>query len=248
MFDISRAAVTKRCATTWAAACIGDRVDTDHPLIQAAAANRGVALPKPARAPTKVEKAPAAAATEPTEGSKAFKSRGPKPTRLRHEEPPELPPQPEEAGSLDDLDGLALQAKPLVDRFGSSRAARDWVIFQKDLQTTIGKSLDNAQTRGQVISREFVRSHLIGLIDGMTSRLLADTPKTLCRQLYALARSGAPVEEAEKMTRQLLGKQIGSVKTQVEKSVLQGGDTSKRGRSEVVRGADRLDHERADPA
>jgi hypothetical protein len=161
---------------------------------------------------------------------------------------PEAPSQPDNAGALEDLDELALMAKPLVDRFGSSRGARDWVIFQKDLQTTIGKALDNAQARGQVISREFVRSHLIGLIDGMTSRLLADTPKTLCRQLYALARSGAPVEEAEKMTRQLLGKQIGSVKTQVEKSVLHGGDSSNRGRAEVVRGADRLDHERADPA
>src|SRR4051812_7847965 len=85
-FDISRAAVTKRCAKSWAPACVGDRIDTDHPLIQAAAAERGVKLPKPDRAPTKAAKRAPAAPVAPTEPAKAFKSRGPKPTRPPAEE------------------------------------------------------------------------------------------------------------------------------------------------------------------
>lgn len=245
MLGISRAAVTQNCAKRWAPACVGDRIDTDHALIQEAAADRGVKLPKPDRAPTKVAKEPPAAHAEPTTPAKEFKSRGPKPTRQRPEEEQELPEQPSNAGSIDDLELLARQA--LEARFGSGRGARDWVTFHRDTHTTIGKALANAQARGLVISREFVRAQVIGLIDGMTSRLLADTPKTLCRQLYALARGGSPVEEAEKMTRQLLGKQIGSVKTQVEKAILHG-DRGNRGGPEMVRGADRLDHERTDPA
>lgn len=243
MLGISRAAVTKRCAKSWAEACTGDRVDTDHPAIQEAGAARGAKLPKPARAPTKVVKAVASAPAEPTAPVKKFKSRGPKPTR---EQPEDLPDQPEDEGSLEDLADLGLLVQPLLDRFKSAAAAREWAKFQSILETTAGRKLANAQARGEVIPREFVRSNVIGLIDGVTSRLLSDTPKTLCRQLYSLARSGAPVEDAEKMIRQLLGKQLAGLKARAEKALLHGIDSGNRGRPSLARGADRVDHDRAD--
>lgn len=246
MLGISKPAVTKHCTNGWAAACEGNRVDTDHPAIQEWAAKHGVNLPRPDRVATKAAKAPPAPPPEPTDVPKPVKTRGPKPTRQRPEEET-LPEQPDDEGSLDDLFDLNQLVRPLLERFKSAPAAREWAKFQSILATTEGRKLANAQTRGLVISREFVRAQVIGLIDGMTSRLLADVPKTLCRQLYALARSGAPVEEAEKTTRALLGKQIGSVKTQAEKAILHG-DRGNRGGSGVARGADRVDHDRTDPS
>ena len=240
MLGVSRAAVTKRCASSWSVACDGDRIDATHAVILEAFAARGIAPPAsavPARAPTEQAKPAAALPPAPTVVAKTFKSRGPKPTRdIPDDDAPELP-QPANAGTLEDLDTLGRLAQPLIDRFGSARAARDWVIFQKDRETTIGRRLANAQLRSEVIPRDFVRTHVIGLIDGVNHRLLSDIPKTLCRQLYSLARSGAPVEDAEKMIRQLLGKQLSGLKRLTEKALLHGIDRGNDERPDLARGA-----------
>lgn len=245
MLGVSRAAVTKRCAKSWAEACEGDRVDTDHAAIQEAAARRGVKLPKPDRSPTKVAKKTTSAPAEPTAAPKPFKSRGPKPTRVLPADLDPLPDQPDNEGSIEDLDDLGRLTQPLLDRFKSAPAAREWAKFENIRETTLGRKLANAQARGAVFPREWVRVHLIGLVDGMTNRLIADTPKTLCRQMYAMARAGTPVEEAELMTRKLLSKQLAGVKSKIEKLVRNGIDRDNGGRSDLLRGNDRVDHDGA---
>lgn len=218
LLSVSRAAITKRCQGTWAAACRGDRVSLDHPLIAAALAAKGVAAPATDRAPTKPAKPTARRGGAPTAKPAPVEKRSAKPTKGRREAVP-LPPQPTGAGSPEDLEQLAEVIRPLVARFGTERGFRDWLLGLKDIEVIDGKRLDNARERGAVYPRDFVRTHVLGLINGGNLRLLGDMPKTLCRELYALARTGRPLEEAERLTRKLIGKQLQNVRAGVDKAI-----------------------------
>jgi hypothetical protein len=193
-------------------------VNLDHPLIAAALAAKGIPAPITDHASTKPPKPQARRAPAPTAETAPAQDRPVKPTKARRETAP-LPPQPPGAGSPEDLEQLAEAIRPLVARFGTERGFRDWLLGLKDIEVIDGKRLDNARERGAVYPRDFVRTHILGLINGGNLRLLGDMPKTLCRELYALARTGRPLEEAERLTRKLIGKQLQNVRSGVDKAI-----------------------------
>lgn len=215
---VSRVAITKQCAKGLASACDGDRVDLDHAAVQTFLAAHGAKSPSPARAPTKTPKRAAWVPDEPTETRQAGSKRTRKPTGRRREAEP-IPAQPDDAGTPEDLERLAETLRPLLERFGTERGFRDWLLGLKDIEAIREKRLGNEETEGLLIPRDFVKTHIFGAIEGTNRRLLSDTPKTLCREIYALAKTGRPLEEAERMARALLGKQLDSVKTKVAKGL-----------------------------
>lgn len=215
---VSRPALTKQCQKALAPACDGDRVDLDHPAVQSFLAKHGAKSPVPARGPTKVTKRDVWVPDEQTETRETAPKRRAKPTARRRENEP-LPPQPENAGTAEDLEHLAEVLRPLLDRFGTERGFRDWLLGLKDIEAIREKRLGNEETEGLLIPRDFVKTHIFGAIEGTNRRLLSDTPKTLCREIYALAKTGRPLEEAEGMARRLLGKQLESVKSKVSKAL-----------------------------
>ncbi len=222
---VSRPALTKQCHKRLADACQGDRVDLDHPAVQAFLAAHGVEDKPTDRAPTKAQIRPLPAPADPTPKPGRSQKRSRKPTRAELEGEP-IPPQPEGAGSPEDLDELMEALRPLVLRFGTARVFRDWLLSLKTTEDIDAKRLDTAIKRGAVYPRAFVHTHILGLINGFNLRLLGDTPKTLCREIYALAKTGRPLEEAERISRKLLGKQLESVKSRTEKAIQNAGLTS----------------------
>lgn len=212
---VSRVAVTKQCAKALAGACAGDRIDLDHHSVQIFLKAHGVASDA---APTKAAKRPRIAPVAPTPSPDPTRKRRAKPTKVGRE-PDALPPQPDNAGTTEDLERITEMIQPVIDRFGTVRALRDLLIALKDLEIIREKRLGNEESEGSLIPRDFVKTHIFGAIEGTNRRLLSDMPKTLCRQLYTLAKTGRPLEEAESMTRLLLGKQLEVVKSQVAKSL-----------------------------
>lgn len=64
----------------------------------------------------------------------------------------------------------------------------------------------NAEKRGQLISREMVRTHVIGLIDSTHKLLLTDVPRKLGNTLPHLVRTGTSVPDLERMIRDEISK------------------------------------------
>lgn len=240
LFGVSRAAVTKRCQGTWAAACDRDRVDLDHPLIRAAALKKGIEIGEPAHAPTTSRKKPVPRTPAATVDAEMPPIDVATPTKRRREpEPkPELPAQPENAGTDEDLETLARILRPLVARYGTGRGFRDWLISLKDIETISAKRLDTALKRDLYVPREGMEMHVLGLIKGANHRLLTDTPRTLCRELYSLANSGAPIEEAETATRKIIGKQLESLRDKTSAAIRNGSNRIHGERSEVASESD----------
>ena len=125
---------------------------------------------------------------------------------------------------VDDVAEIAdLTLREIGRRFGTKTAFRDWLLALKQIEDIREKRLRNEQSEGSLIPREPVRAYVFGAIDAANRRLLSDAPKTIARRVYAFAKSGVPIEQAEETVREIIGSQLRSVKTQAAK-VLRGGE------------------------
>jgi hypothetical protein len=214
---VSKAAVTKQCAKGLAPAAVGDRVDLDHAACRAWLAARGVKIPKADRAPTRPKKPASVPPPAPTKPADNRKSRSSKPTAPGPDD--ELPELEFGVGSPEDLEAIAETIRPLLERFGTERAFRDWLLALKEIETIREKRLSNEEAEGLLIYRELVRTHVYGRIEACHRRLLGDVPKTLTRRVYALAKNGTPIEEAEAVVRELVGSQLDPMKVAVDRTL-----------------------------
>lgn len=218
---VSRVAITKATRSKLAGAVNGDRVDLDHPAVIAYLKARGVdggAAALTARAPTKSKKPAKKAPRARTPSSKRGRKRAAKPTARRPKmavAPPPVPPAqalPPPVSAEEPLDEAAKALDLLVTKWGTARGFRDYLLSRKTIADIREKELKINEAEGRVVSRALVMTHVTGIIEGAFRQLLTDTPKTLVRTAYAMARSGTPVEEAEAKARELISAQLGPLK------------------------------------
>lgn len=204
---VSAPAVTKACRRLLAPALVADRLDIDHPAFGAYLAARGRTTPEPDATPTDAPKTPTPESSPPMASAKRRREREPEPTA----------PPPKATG--EELDAYASVLRPIIARFGTRRNFRDWLLSLKDIEVIREKTLANEETEGRLISRELVRTHVIGAIEAGNRRLLNDSPKTIARRLYAAAKSGVAVEEAEQTVREIIGSHLEPVKRAAAKQL-----------------------------
>lgn len=191
---VSGAAITKACKTKLADACLpGGRIDLDHPAVQAYLGSAvAIDAPTPPEQPSK---------TKPE--LRAARARQP-----RREQPTPAAP----SAGADEKPLEELTVREVAERFGTTQAFKDYLDALKKVVDIREKDLKNDETEGRLIERELVKTHVFGAIEAANRRLLTDAPKTVSRRIYALAKSGATLEEAEKTVREILSSTIAPVK------------------------------------
>lgn len=226
---VSRMAITKACRGPLAGAVIGRRVDLDHESVRAYLKGRGIDLP-PDRAPTKkgrskgqtAKKAPPRRPRSDDDHAPpkrtSAKVRGARvaprssATAPKEEAAPPRPRGPSDA-TEEDIERYAhLPLSDLQELFGTATAFNDWLAALKLIEEVREKNLKNDATEGRLIERELVATHVFGAIEASHRRLLGDSSKTIARRVYGLAKSGAGVEEAETLVRELISAQLRRVK------------------------------------
>jgi hypothetical protein len=200
---VSRAAVTLAAKGPLKPACLeGGRVDAGHPAAIAwhAKGRRNAVAARATTAPRKkARRAPAA----PTARAATDSKPPPAPTTVR-------PPRLNAAGFSDELADFTLSQ--IVDRWGSVRAYADATEANGKRERAHALRLKNDALEGKSISRDLVRQHVFGSIDAANRRLLGDSAKTIARRVYALAKGGAAMEEAERTVTELISSQLKRVK------------------------------------
>lgn len=210
---VSGAAVTKACKGQLAAACEGKRVDIDHEAVRRYLEGKGAAPPS-------AEPASPSDAGDHGFGPEAPPSSPVRSKAQRRRPAPETsePPAARFVTSIDQLDQSDidrmedLTLREITDRFGTVTAFKDWLDARKKLSDIREKDLKNEEAEGQLIARDLVEHHVFGAIENANRQLLADAPKTIARRLYAMARSGATMEEAERVVRDIISSQLRPVK------------------------------------
>lgn len=184
---VTKAAVTKLARGRLKDALDGDKIDLGHP-----------------------------------EAQKYLKTKGVDPTAIGQIEP-EDPPHHKLPGFEDegDSESMGLLGKLTLDeigeRFGGLKAFDVWQKRAKVKEEIREKRLKNEETEGSVISRDFVRTHLFGLLEELSRRLLSDASRTIARRLYSAAQSGVSIEEAEQTVRSILEQNLQRARDQAKR-------------------------------
>lgn len=242
LVGVSKPAITQHCdSAKLRAACHGTRVDLDHPLVAAYFAARGKELPpalpetpkpKSARradvAPPSPQKPRPPALPAPPAEPKRGRGRPRAPTS---EDPDEdvghmRPPPGVVEGSSEDLKDLTELLLPLVERFGTDTRFADWLSSLKDIELIREKRLKNGETEGGLISRELVKTFVFGAIEAANKRLLGDAAKTIASKVYNSTRAKGTLEEAQRLVRDEISKQLKPLKTTAARHLRHQADGS----------------------
>jgi hypothetical protein len=211
---VSKPAVTQACRGLLAPACVRDRIDLDHPAAASyLAAPKGNGA-KSDGAPTAPEKRARIGRPAPTRSAKPVRKQRPAPPARRPKRTPGVP-----APTAEQLDAFGDLLRPIIEKFGTARAFADWLKAAKDLEVIRSRKLENEETEGRLIARDFVKTHVLGLVEACWRRLLQDAPKTIARRIYAAAKSERPVEEAERVVSEIIGSHLEQLKATAAKLV-----------------------------
>jgi hypothetical protein len=182
-------------------------IDIDHPDAVAYIRSKQVKKTKtPAKKPSKPSKPRAKAKTK----------------TVATPEPPKLPDEGSHFSEDEDLKGvLHLTLAELVKRHGTAAQFETWVKAKKTISETRIKDLAIAKAEGDLILRDLVKTHIFGAMEASNLRLLTDTPKTLSRRLFSMAKAGSTIEEGEELARKLIGDQLKNVAA-TAKRILRG--------------------------
>lgn len=127
---------------------------------------------------------------------------------------PDVIDVPEEIGAFIDM-----TLREVIQRFGTDAAFCDWLKATKEIEAIEEKRLKNAQTRGELVSRNLVKIGVIEPIDTAHIKLLTDGAKTIARRSTAMHGAGRTVEDIEKFVAEQMTSFIRPIKSRVAKAL-----------------------------
>lgn len=120
----------------------------------------------------------------------------------------------------DDIENFAdMTLREIIQRFGSDYAFLDWLKATKAIEDINEKRLKNAQTRGELVSRDLMKRGVIEPIDSAHIKLLTDGSKTIARRTVAMSGAGQPLEEIEKFVADQITSFIRPIKAKVARAL-----------------------------
>lgn len=125
---------------------------------------------------------------------------------------------PEDDGTAAALIAIAdLTLNQIEQRFGGHSQFDNYLKSLKLSEEIREKRLKNEDTDGSVISRDFVHTHIFGLLEELSRRMLTDFVRTITRRIYAAAQSGVSLEEAEAIVRDIVAQVLRRSREQAKK-------------------------------
>lgn len=183
-------------------AVVGDRVDYNHPDVIAYYRRRRVK--------------DTSKALHPLDNGQDLTVPIPEPTEAEIPTPMTM----ETELLLEDVKGyMDMTLRQLVEKHGTVSSLKDYLDAVKLLMDIEAKDLKNNLTSREYISRDFVKTHVLGLIETVFVRLLNDVPSTLVDDILVRNKAGSTREQLEAHTRSLLSKEIQSLKEKARRNL-----------------------------
>ena len=120
----------------------------------------------------------------------------------------------------EDIQAFAdMTLRELVEKFGTDARFVDWLKATQTIEAINEKRLKNAQTKGELVSRQLVKVGVIEPIDSAHIKLLTDGAKTIARRSTAMHDAGRELEEIEKFVADQITSFIRPVKAKVARAL-----------------------------
>jgi hypothetical protein len=187
---VTRGAVSLACragGALYAALLPGGRLNRAHPAYLAWLGGSDGARTKATAPPEKTE--PRETESRPKTPKASRSARG-----ARHGQ---SAPVLDANGYAEELKDWTLSE--IVNRYGTVRGYGDHLQAYERKARANRTRLENEEREGSVVSRTLIEAVIFGYIETAHRRLLSDIPKTSARLVYAAAKAGEPVEEAEQV-------------------------------------------------
>lgn len=144
----------------------------------------------------------------------------PRPPRQPAPPPPTTNPEDELLEIPEDIQAFAdMTLRQLVEKFGTATRFLDWLNATKRIEDINEKRLKNAQTRGELVSRQLVKVGILDPVDTAHRKLLTDGAKTIARRVTAKNAAGDSLESVEEFVVDQLSSFIRPMKAQVSRIV-----------------------------
>lgn len=118
---------------------------------------------------------------------------------------------------------LDWRLRDIVNRYGNIPHFEAILKATKTIADIEEKQTKTAQRRGELVDREFIRTHVLGVVDGTLRRLLDEAPSTLAVRALALAKTGGTEGELEDAFRKILTAQLRDMKTSAVRGLRKSG-------------------------
>ena len=139
-------------------------------------------------------------------------------------------PQPEEVEEI----APVLEAKlrkymdftltEIIDKFGTMELFSSLLTAVGKIETIHAQRLKADQSTGELIPREFVRQHVLGLLERVFLRVQTDLPTTLASEVHTMCANGATIEQLEELIREGVSSELQTVKVDTVKKIKRAGD------------------------
>ena len=200
MKGVSRMAISKVAKTQLSEAFVGKKIDLDHPSVKkymASTHGSGDSSEKTKKSQNKAKKS----TPKPNPAPRAPKVRTPK----------------KESNLSTEFEDMTL--REIISRFGTSYQFKEFLSGWKTLADVRLKEIQIKEKSGELIPKEFVKTHVFAILDGLNKRLLMDTPKTIFAQVKAMIKSDAEEVATTKTIHDLISAQLKSVTKKVKRNL-----------------------------
>lgn len=119
---------------------------------------------------------------------------------------------------------LDYTVRDVVDRYGTMELFASLLAAAYKIEQIHAQRLASDRSTGKLISREFVKKHVLGLVERSNQRLLTDMPTKLASEVHTMCDTDATVEEVQQVIQDAVSRELKTVKGDVAKEIKRATD------------------------
>ena len=114
--------------------------------------------------------------------------------------------------------------RKVIDVHGTMGAFKDLLSAAKTIEEIHAKRMDSDRRTGELIARDYVKRHVLSLIERVFQRLLEETPVKLSYEIHGLCSTGATIEQVQEAIKAAISRELKAIKTDVVKAIRNASD------------------------
>ena len=119
---------------------------------------------------------------------------------------------------------LDYTVRDVVELYGTMELFASLLAAAYKIEQIHAQRLASDRSTGKLISREFVKKHVLGLVERTNQRLLTDMPTKLASEVHTMCDTDATVEEVRHVIEDAVSRELKTVKDAVKEKIRDATD------------------------
>jgi hypothetical protein len=111
----------------------------------------------------------------------------------------------------------------IVQKCGTMSAFSSLLQAADKIESIHSRRLESDRKTGELIPRDYVSRHVLGLVERICQRMLTDMPTTLSLEVHGRCSTGATVEDVREMIQAAVSDELSTLKADTKKQIRKAG-------------------------